>query len=72
MKQFPKEIFVTVEGDPGEEFFDVNEKLDTTAIPGKTVSVAIYRLVTVGSVKADVHLDIKMGVKIQKPCKLKS
>ena len=72
MKQFPKEIFITVEGEPGEEFFDVNEKLDTTATIGKTVPVAVYQLATVGTVKADVHLEVKMGVKIQKTRKAKA
>ena len=72
MKQFPKEIFVVVEGESGEEFFEANEKLDTTAIVGRERSVAVYRLLMVGTVKADVRLHVKMGVKIQKTRKAKA
>lgn len=45
--KFPKELFVKIEGEGGQEYFDPHRSIDTMVDAGERAKVAVYKLARV-------------------------
>ncbi len=59
-KSFPEKLYITRENEgEEEEFFNPHETVDETAEIGKEVSVAVYELVSISTVRTNVEVSDK-------------
>lgn len=49
MKKLPKQIFVKIDGDKGEEFYNTADKAEHLVEMGETVEIGRYELVERGN-----------------------